>query len=178
MGYAEFRRDYDRVMELCLTAKLDLDGLAGSIERLSDVRDRLAPGPDRDRATGDIDDMYEILTLARQTPYANSPAFVEASRVLSRATIETGSVQERIDRARRGIEEIHAIARTIRDSEEREGVQQMVEPLSLLISSLSDSRSAPPRPGGSPPVRPAAAAPADGLLDGAERLSPPRPPGG
>jgi hypothetical protein len=136
MGYDEFRGEYDAVMNLCLTAKLDLDGLAGAVERLSDLRDRLPTAAERLRAGADIADLDEILTQARQTPYATNPSFTDAARVLSRATIETGTTQERIDRARRGIDEIRAIARTVTDPDERDGVLQMVQPLAMLISSL------------------------------------------
>lgn len=139
MGYDEFRGEYDKVLNLCLTAKLDLDGLEGAVERLTDLRDQLPTPAEQNKAAADIADLTEILTAARETPYAANPAFTEAARVLSRSTIEAGTTQERIDRARRGIDEIHAVARTIRDPDERDGVLQMVQPLSLLISSLRDS---------------------------------------
>ena len=91
---------------------------------------------ERNRATADIAELEDILDLARQTPYSTSPAFNEASRALSRATMDTGSTAERIGRARRGIDEIRAIADRIPDTAERYSVLQMTEPLAMLIESL------------------------------------------
>ncbi|MFC0624950.1 hypothetical protein [Kribbella deserti] len=139
MGYDEFRAEYDQVMLACLTAKLSVEGLAEQVSRLTGLLTELHPA-DRNRAAVDVDNLQEILTNARQVPYVESPAFIEASRVFGMANADWGTAIERTHRARQGVQDIRTIAGQLSDPAERDAVLQLTEPLELLIDALEPGR--------------------------------------
>jgi hypothetical protein len=135
MGYDEFHADCEQVMRACLTAKLSVDGLAEQVDRLSGLLEAMTLA-DRNRAELDLADLQEILDAARQTPYASTAAFTEASRIFGLANAEHGTMAERLGRARDGVAEIRAIADRTADQQERSAILELTEPLAMLVDAL------------------------------------------
>ncbi|WP_328989799.1 hypothetical protein OG394_26540 [Kribbella sp. NBC_01245] len=140
MAYDEFRTEYDAVLEACLSARLDMDGLAVELDRLRGIAAALSPDEQTQAAT-DLQSLDEILTMARQTPYSDSPAYNEANRVFGLANSDDGTPAERIARAEEGIQQLRAIADRGADQQENYAIMRLTEPLAMLIDAL---RTAPP----------------------------------
>lgn len=140
-SYQTFRTAYEEVMNACLTAKLHVDGLAAAIDRLTDLRGRLSTAADRANADTDIARLQEILDRASRIPFAASRAFNAAARALHSAMYDDGTVAERIERARLGIEQITQIASRADTAPERDDIKAMTVPLAMLLDAL---RLAPP----------------------------------
>jgi hypothetical protein len=141
MRYADFRAQHDSVMQACLTAKLDADGLVAEILRLSGLRDQLDREADRASATADLAQLEELVALTRQLTPAEpaSPAYTAATDAFGRANQTGGSIAEEIERAERGIAEIRALADAVTDPDEKHGILRLTEPLATQIAALESS---------------------------------------
>jgi hypothetical protein len=141
MRYDEFRAHHDSVMQACLTAKLDADGLVAEILRLSGLRDQLDREADRASATADLTQLEELVALTRQLTPAEpaSPAYTAATEAFGRANQTGGSIAEGIERAERGIAEIRALADSVTDPDEQHGILRLTEPLATQIAALESS---------------------------------------
>ncbi|MFC0624951.1 hypothetical protein [Kribbella deserti] len=140
MAYDEFRTEYDAVMEACLSAQLDMNGLAVELDRLRGLAATLSP-TDQAQAATDLQSLDEILTMARETPYTDSPAYNEANRIFALANADDGTPAERITRAQEGIQQLRAIADRSADQQEQYAILRLTEPLAMLIDAL---QTAPP----------------------------------
>jgi hypothetical protein len=141
MRYDEFNAQHDSVMQACLTAQLDADGLVAEILRLSGLRDQLDRETDRQRATEDLAQLEELVALTRRMTPATpaSPAYEAATAAFGRANQPAGSAAERIDRAGRGIAEIRALANGVADPDEQHSILRLTEPLAMVIAALEHS---------------------------------------
>ena len=141
MRYDEFRAAFDAVQQACLEARLNVDGLAAEVDRLTVLRDQVEFRSDREQAASDVASLADLLEMARRTaPPPASPeyelAYREASAVAAEANGPDGSAAERVQRIQRAIKKISKIADRVSDPGERVSLLRMNEPLAMLAGSL------------------------------------------
>jgi len=139
--YDEFRAAFDAVQQACLEARLNVDGLAAEVDRLTVLRDQVELRSDREQAASDVASLADLLEMARRTaPPPASPeyekAYQEASAVMAEANGPDGSVAERVQRIQRAIKKIGKLADRVDDPGERFNLLKLAEPLAMLASSL------------------------------------------
>jgi len=139
--YDEFRTAFDAVQQACLEARLNVDGLAAEVDRLTLLRDEVELRSDREQAATDLASLSDLLEIVRRTaPPPASPeyemAFREASAVMAEANGPDGSVAERVQRIQRAIMKISKIADRVNDPGERFTLLKLNEPLAMLASAL------------------------------------------
>jgi hypothetical protein len=140
LSYAEFDAEYGRL--LAAAGGMDDAMLASELTRMRALQWQLADESERELAGASLATLEDVLTV---TSEPSSDAMVRAVAALSRAGDERGTPQERVERARAGMDEIARIAETA-DPAERNAILDMTESLAMLIDALEPDADRGPEP--------------------------------
>ena len=139
MDYEALRAEHDALRRQFLDGDLEPAELVAEAVMLRSRTAELADPEDKDRIEAQLDALERLATYG-ESPAGAAPrpdaATSRATEALQWARQDTGTTEERIARAERGIAEIRRIAADATNSRERMAILRSTDLLARLASSL------------------------------------------